>query len=81
MNSNTNTTDVAPSASGAKRKVRIFRPHTHEGKRLTPGPEGIEIEVNEPDAKFLESVGATKRPGPATEVPVGAIAGGVRPQG
>lgn len=80
MSSNTSTTtDVASSTTGAKRKVRIFRPHTHDGKRLTPGPEGLEIEVNEPDAKFLESVGATKRPGPATEVPVGATAGGVRP--
>ncbi|WP_303749511.1 DUF7210 family protein [Stenotrophomonas pigmentata] len=80
MNSNTSTTGSASSTPSAKRKVRIFRPHTHEGKRLTPGPDGIEIEVNEPDAKFLESVGATKRPDVA-EVPVGATAGGIRPQG
>lgn len=80
MNSNTSTPGIISSTPSVKRKVRIFRPHTHEGKRLTPGPDGIEIEVNEPDAKFLESIGATKRSDVA-EVPVGALAGGVRPQG
>lgn len=74
---NNNSTDSAK----ALRKVRIYRPHSHGGKRYTPGPEGVEIEVNEADAKFLQTIGATTRPAASAEVPTAAIAGGIRPQG
>lgn len=74
--SNNSTT----SGAGALRKVRIFKPHTHAGKRYTPGPEGVEIEVNEADAKFLDSIGITKRAEAPAEVPTAAGAGGIRPQ-
>lgn len=43
-------------------KVRIYKPHTHAGKRYTPGPEGIEIEVAEHDAQFLERAGLLTPP-------------------
>lgn len=26
-------------------KVRIYQPHTHAGKRYTPGPEGIDVDM------------------------------------
>jgi hypothetical protein len=81
MNSTNSNSGIATSTTGAKRKIRIYKPHTHEGKRLTPGPDGIEIEVNEPDAKFLDSIGVTKRPDAIAEVAPAATAGGIRPQG
>lgn len=40
-------------------KVRIYKPHTHAGRRYTPGPEGIEIEVSKSDAAYLERAGVT----------------------
>jgi hypothetical protein len=43
-------------------KVRIYTPHTHAGKKYEPGPDGMDIEVPEHDAKFLEGIGATKPP-------------------
>jgi hypothetical protein len=46
------------------KKVRIFRPHTHGGVKHTPGPEGIELEVSEKDAAWLEANGVTKKPEP-----------------
>lgn len=42
------------------KKVTIYRPHTHAGTRYTPGPEGIEIEVDTAAAKFIKDVGADK---------------------
>lgn len=73
---NSNSTDSAKTL----RKVRIYRPHTHAGKRYTPDPEGVEIEVNAADAEFLEAIGATRRPGAPAEVPTAASAGGIRPR-
>lgn len=35
-------------------KVRIYQPHTHAGKRYTPGPEGIEIDLPEQDIAYLK---------------------------
>ena len=35
-------------------KVRIYAPHTHAGKRYVPGPEGIEVDVSDADAKWLK---------------------------
>ena len=46
------------------KKVRIFTPHTHNGKRYTPDASGEQLDVNEADAKFLEGIGATKAPAP-----------------
>ena len=43
-------------------KVRIYKPHTHAGKRYTPGPEGIEIDVAEHDARFLDRAGLLTPP-------------------
>ena len=40
-------------------KIRIYKPHTHAGRRYTPGPEGIEIEVSKSDAAYLERAGIT----------------------
>lgn len=40
-------------------KVRIYKPHTHAGRRYNPGPEGIEIEVSKSDAAYLERAGVT----------------------
>lgn len=49
------------------KKVRIYKPHTHAGKRLVPGPEGIELEVSDQVAKFLHDQKLTTPPekGPA----------------
>lgn len=66
--------------NNAGRKVSIYQPHTHAGKRLVPGADGIELEVSVADAKFLESIGATRRPGVLPEVPPAATDGGTRPQ-
>ncbi|MEN5208025.1 hypothetical protein ABE493_07865 [Stenotrophomonas terrae] len=44
------------------KKIRIYVPHTHNGKRYVPDAKGIELEVSQPDAAFLESIGATKPP-------------------
>ena len=49
-------------------KVRIYKPHTHAGKRYTPGPEGVEIEVREADARFLERAGVLTAPAAAADV-------------
>lgn len=40
-------------------KVRIYKPHTHAGRRYSPGPDGIEIEVSKSDAAYLERAGVT----------------------
>ncbi|HIY72253.1 MAG TPA: hypothetical protein H9827_12400 [Candidatus Luteimonas excrementigallinarum] len=40
-------------------KIRIYKPHTHAGRRYTPGPEGMEIEVSKSDAAYLERAGIT----------------------
>lgn len=40
-------------------KIRIYKPHTHAGRRYTPGPEGMEIEVSKSDAAYLERAGVT----------------------
>lgn len=45
-------------------KVRIYKKHTHNGKRLVPGPEGIEIEVAAHDAEFLKKAGVLDKPEP-----------------
>ena len=45
-------------------KIRIFKPHTHAGKRYEPGPEGVELDVNEHDAKFIRDRGLHERPKP-----------------
>lgn len=78
-------------------KVRIFKPHTHAGKRYTPGPEGVEIEVGAHDVEFLKRAGVLDNPAtpdalpasiepPATIDPPAAVGpltprGGTRPQG
>lgn len=43
-------------------KVRIYKPHTHAGMRYEPGPDGMDIEVDEASAKFITTVGADKAP-------------------
>lgn len=43
-------------------KVRIYKPHTHAGKRYTPGPEGVEIEVGQADVDFLRNTGVMTPP-------------------
>lgn len=40
-------------------KVRIYKPHTHAGKRYTPDADGIEIEVSKADAAYLKQAGVT----------------------
>lgn len=45
-------------------KVRIFKPHTHAGQKLAPPPEGLEIEVTQPEAAWLKEQGLDKRPEP-----------------
>lgn len=52
-------------------KVRIYKPHIHAGKRYTPGPEGIEIEVAEHDARFLERAGLLTPPAIGTRPAAG----------
>lgn len=81
MNSNVGVSNSPAAIGPGTRKVRIYQPHTHAGKRLQPGPDGIEIEVTEPEAKFLESAGVTKRPQAIAEVPVAATSRTARPQG
>lgn len=56
--------------------VTIYKPHTHAGKRLRPGPDGIQIEVNALDAKFLKDAGVLDKP--AIDV-AGTAAGTTRP--
>lgn len=43
-------------------KVRIYKPHTHAGKKYNPPPEGVEIEVSQAAAKWLRDQGLTERP-------------------
>ncbi len=52
-------------------KVRIFKSHTHAGKRIDPPAEGVEIEVTEKQATFLKRAGITDRP-TTEQVPVPA---------
>lgn len=52
-------------------KIRIYKPHTHAGRRYNPGAEGIEIEVSESDAAYLKQAGVTT-PAVATEGGEGA---------
>lgn len=56
--------------------VTIYKPHTHAGKRLRPGPNGIQIQVNEHDAKFLKDAGVLDKP--AIDA-AGTAAGTTRP--
>lgn len=52
-------------------KVRLYKPHTHAGKRYTPGPEGIELEVNASDAETMKAFGVLDKPeAPASTTPV-----------
>lgn len=51
-------------------KVRIYKPHTHAGKHYTPGPEGVELDVEKHDAEFLKGIGALDKPAPAPPAPV-----------
>lgn len=46
-------------------KVRIYKPHTHDGVDYVPGPEGIEIDVESHDADFLKKHGVLDKPEPA----------------
>lgn len=43
-------------------KVRIYKPHTHAGVALTPGADGIDIEVTAPEADFLRAKGLLQPP-------------------
>ncbi len=43
-------------------KVRIYKPHTHAGQLYQPGPYGIDIDVSETDAAFLQSAGVLDGP-------------------
>lgn len=51
----------------ATSKVRIYKPHTHAGKRIQPGPEGAEIEVTASQLEWLRRNGLTTRPQAAAE--------------
>ena len=51
------------------KKVTVYKPHTHAGKKLRPGPDGIEIEVSEQDATFLKDAGVLDKPAPPESVP------------
>ena len=62
-------------------KVRIYKPHTHAGKRYTPGPEGVEIEVREADARFLERAGVLTAPAAAADVQAEATTAAQAPAG
>ncbi len=62
-------------------KVRIYKPHTHAGKRYTPGPEGVEIEVREADARFLERAGVLTAPAAAADVQAEGATGVQAPAG
>lgn len=44
-------------------KVRIYQPHTHAGVLHVPGPAGIELDVSQPDAEFLQRCGVLDPPG------------------
>lgn len=49
-------------------KVRIYKPHTHAGKRYTPGPEGLDIEMEPHSAEWLKKhTDVCKPPAPAVE--------------
>lgn len=80
MSSNVGVPNSPVAIESGTRKVRIYQPHTHAGKRLQPGPDGIEIEVTEPEAKFLESAGVTKGSS-VIDVPVAVTSRAARPQG
>ncbi|HET7655741.1 MAG TPA: hypothetical protein VFK18_01940 [Luteimonas sp.] len=56
-------------------KVRIYKPHTHAGKRLNPPPEGLEIEVSRPTANWLKEQGLTERPAAKSVADTGKPAG------
>lgn len=44
-------------------KVRIYKPHTHAGTRHEPGPDGLEIDIPDHDAKWLkEHTDVCKKP-------------------
>lgn len=48
-------------------KVRIYKPHTHAGTKHVPGPDGLEIDLPEHDAKWLkEHTDVCKKPEAAT---------------
>lgn len=38
-------------------KIRIYHPHTHAGKRLNPGPNGVEIDVSPAALEFIRTRG------------------------
>lgn len=38
-------------------EVTIYQPHTHAGKKLTPGPDGIRINVTAAEREFLQQRG------------------------
>lgn len=47
-------------------KITVFMPGTHAGKRYTPGPDGLVLEVSPQAADFLRARGDTRRPVPAS---------------
>lgn len=49
----------------ALEKIRIYKKHTHNDVEYNPGPEGIEIEVDEVSAKFIREHDVHKKPGVA----------------
>lgn len=55
-------------------KVRIYKSHTHAGKRYAPGPEGIELDVSPRAAEYLGKHGVTTKPEPAPAAPTSAAA-------
>nr|WP_308006593.1 hypothetical protein [Xanthomonas albilineans] len=43
-------------------RLYIYVPHTHEGVFYDPPPEGVGIDVSEPEAEFLRALGKTAPP-------------------
>lgn len=50
-------------------KVRIYKPHTHAGKRYAPGPDGIDLDVSPRAAEYLAKHGVTTKPEAAPVAP------------
>lgn len=51
----------------SKEKITVYRPGTHAGKRYTPGPDGLVLEVSASQAKALREAGADKPPTGVTD--------------
>lgn len=49
-------------------KVRIYKPHTHAGTLHHPGPDGIDLDVSETDAVFLQAAGVLDGPQPVETI-------------